>query len=131
MRPFATPTISRVTVGDEQGRDPASYARLFRLQKRADSLPEDPDWKPITIETRGPTPWSTSASTLEYSASKNVLWRGAEFVAVASSLATQLEAGKSLAEAPGNGFPWLELVGGFGAAGLVLPTVLILRRRRF
>lgn len=130
VTPFATPRISRVTIGGQTVRDPASYARLFTLQGEAKNLPDEPDWKPIRIETAGPTPWSTSAATLEYSASKNVLWRGSQFVDVPAGLAARLEARKSLIGSTSRSIPWVLLLGGFGGAALVVPTTFLLRRRR-
>ena len=130
VAPFEAPRISRVTIGGKSVRDPTSYVRLFRLQRKAESFPDEPDWQRIVIETAGPTPWSTRAATLEYSASTNVLWRGSQFVEVPSTLATRLEDRKSLAGGDESGFPWLRLAAGIGAASLIVPTALIFRRRR-
>ena len=130
VTPFPKPRIMRVTIGGRVVRDPASYARLFMLQGEAGDLPDEPDWKPIVIETAGPTPWSTSAATLEYSATKNVLWRSSQFVNVPSQLAAQLEARKSLAGSPSRSVPWVLLLGGLGGVALVVPTTILFRRRR-
>jgi hypothetical protein len=127
---FATPRISRVTIGGRPVRDPVSYARLFTLQGEADNLPGEPDWKPIVIETAQPSPWGKNAATLEYSASKNVLWRSIQFVHIPSGIAAQFESRKSLAASPSRSFPWVILFGGLGGAALVVPTTLLFRRRR-
>lgn len=130
VTPFATPRITRVTLGGKPVRDPASYARLFTLKGKAESFPDDPDWKPIAIEMGGPTPWSTSAANLEYSPSKNVLWRGSEFVLLPSGLSAQLEARKSLASSPTRRFPWVLVFGGLAGAALIVPPTVLFRRRR-
>jgi hypothetical protein len=130
VAPFEEPRLATVTIGGKAACDPASYVRLFSLKGKAERFPDDPDWQRIAIETNDPTPWSTSAATLEYSQSTNVLWRGTEFVAVPSGLATRIEARKSLVGAGTREFPWVAFFGGIGAAGLILPAALVLRRRR-
>jgi hypothetical protein len=88
------------------------------------------DWVTISLETAKPTPWSAGAATLEYSPSKNVLWRGAEFLKVSSGLASQLEQRESLADGPDTGsFAWWALLGGIAGSALIAPTVLLIRRR--
>ena len=82
VTPFAKPRISRVTIGGRPVQGPASYVRLFTLQGKAESLPDEPDWQPIRIVTGRAGPWSSNAATLEYSPSKNVLWRSIQFVKV-------------------------------------------------
>lgn len=129
VKPFGKPTFTRVTIGGKLASDPASYAQLFVLQRSVDEYPNEPDWIPIEFAAAQPTPWTTHASTIEYSPSTNVLWRGLEFIEVPDSLASNLEQGRPLAASSGGGFPWL-LLGGLGGAALVLPIALILRRRR-
>lgn len=127
VKPFAAPRVAQVTVGGRAVQDPASYARLLGLAKTTDDYPDSGDWTAISIETAESTPWSTGAATLEYSPSKNVLWRGAEFIRVPSAVAARLEARKSLAGATdGGSFPWLAL----GGMAIFVPVVLIFRRWR-
>jgi hypothetical protein len=129
--PFPAPTVARVRIAGKDVRDPASYARLFSLHELTDDYPDDGNWMTVRLETARPSPWSTGAATLEYSAGKNVLWRGAEFVNVPSALASRLEARKSLAGASDAGsFPWAALLGGLGGAAIVVPGAMVLRRRR-
>ena len=97
VAPYGAPRISAVWIGGKAVRDPASYARLFSLTGKAERFPDEPDWQRIVIKTAVPSPWSTSAATLEYSKSTNVLWRGSEFVKVTRSVASRIEARKSLA----------------------------------
>jgi hypothetical protein len=130
VMPFGAPRISAVEIGGRAVRDPASYARLFTLRRKAERFPDEPDWQRIVIKTASPSPWSTSAATLEYSKSTDVLWRGSEFVKVPPSLATRIEARKSLTASTRGAFPWMVLFGGFGGALLVVPTALLFRRRR-
>jgi hypothetical protein len=130
VRPFPTPRISQVTIGGRPVQDPASYARLFRLQGEAQDLPAEPDWRPIAIRMDDPGPWSTNAATLEYSPSTNVLWRSIEFVPVPTELASRLEARRSLAGRSNHSFPWAYLFGGLGGAAVILPTTLLARNRR-
>jgi hypothetical protein len=127
VTPFAKPRIFRVTIGGRPVRGPASYARLFTLQGKAKSLPDEPDWQPIRIDTGRAGPWSSNAATLEYSPSTNVLWRSIQFVKVPDGLATRLEAGKSL-NAP-NSYPWALLLGGMGTAAVIVPGTFLYRRR--
>jgi hypothetical protein len=128
--PFATPKIARVEVGGKPARDPGSYRRLFLLSEPTDAYPDDGDWRTIRVTTKSPSPWSTSAATLEYSPSTDALWRGSQFVRVPPALAARLEAGKSLSGGGGEGsFPWAALLG-VGAAAVVVPATLLVRRRR-
>jgi hypothetical protein len=129
VTPFAKPRISRVTIGGKPVQGPASYARLFTLQGKAESLPDEPDWQPIRIVAGRAGPWSSNAATLEYSPSKNVLWRSIQFVKVPNDLATRLEAGRSLDAPSGDSFPWVLLLGGAGTAAVIVPGTFLYRRR--
>ncbi|MGZ4300865.1 MAG: hypothetical protein ACXVE1_13080 [Gaiellaceae bacterium] len=129
VTPFAKPRISRVTIGGKPVEGPASYARLFTLQGKAESLPDEPDWQPIRIVTGRPGPWSSHAATLEYSPSKNVLWRSIQFVKVPNDLGRRLEAGRSLDAPGGDSFPWVLLLGGAGTAAVIVPGTFLYRRR--
>jgi hypothetical protein len=132
VAPFPKPVVARVLIGGKPARDPASYARLFALETETNDYPDNGDWTTISLKTASPTPWSTGAATLEYSPSKNVLWRGAQFLKVPGALASRLEQRKSLAGATEEGsFPWLAaLLGGVGGSALIVPGALMLRRRR-
>ncbi len=130
LTPFRTPRISAVAIGRERVRDPASYVRLFRLHGKADKFPGEPDWQRIVVDTKAPSPWSTTAATLEYSKSTNVLWRGNEFVKVDSSIPSRIEARRSLAGSASRPFPWAVLFGGIGGAAVIVPTAMFVRRRR-
>ena len=130
VAPFGGPRISAVEIGGRAVHDPASYARLFTLTRKAERFPDEPDWQRIVIKTAVPSPWSTSAATLEYSKSTNVLWRGNEFVKVPEGLASRIEARKSLAGSTRRSFPWTVLFGGLGGAAVVVPTAVFFRRRR-
>jgi hypothetical protein len=130
VAPFGAPRISAVEIGGRAVRDPASYARLFTLTRKAEKFPDEPDWQRIVIKTAIASPWSTSAATLEYSKSTDVLWRGSEFVKVPTSLARRIEARKSLAASTRGAFPWTVLFGGLGGAAVVVPTALLFRLRR-
>jgi hypothetical protein len=130
VRPFAAPRITRVEIAGKVARNPASYIRLFRLHTDTADYPQDGDWRSIRVVTALPSPWSTRAATLEYSPSTDVLWRGSEFVKVPSRLASRLEARESLAGATTSSFPWAAFLGGIGAAAVVVPTAIFVRRRR-
>jgi hypothetical protein len=127
---FAKPRISRVTIGGKPVQGPASYARLFTLQGKAESLPDGPDWQPIRIVTGRAGPWSSNAATLEYSPSKNVLWRSIQFVNVPGTIANRLESRKSLNASSHRSFRRALLLGGLGSAAVVVPGTLFYRRRR-
>jgi hypothetical protein len=131
VKPFARPAITRVTIGGKPAADPASYTRLFRLNRATSDYPDDSDWIRIELGSKRPSPWSTHASTIEYSPSEDILWRGTEFIKVPEAIAARLEARKSLAVGTeSDSFPWLPLVGGLGGASLLVPLALTLRRRR-
>jgi hypothetical protein len=131
VRPFPAPRITRVEIAGKIARDPASYIRLFRLQRPTADYPDNPDWKTIRLVTARPSPWSTHAATLEFSPSTDVLWRGSEFIKVPSAIASRLEARKSLAGATtASSFPWAAFLGGIGAAAVVVPAAFLVRRRR-
>lgn len=128
VKPFAPPRIAKVTVGGKPVSDPGSYSTLFTFHKPTDDYPDDGDWIRISIATARPSPWSTGAATLEYSPSKNTLWRGAEFIEVPSDLASQLEARKSLNETPEkHSLAWIPVL---GVLALVLSAAVVLQRRR-
>ena len=131
LKPFAKPTITRVTIDGKPAVDPASYTRLLWLNRPTSDYPDDSDWVRIELGSETSSPWSTHASTIEYSPSENILWRGTEFIKVPEAIAERLEARKSLAVATKSGsFPWLALIGGLGGASLAVPLALTLRRRR-
>jgi hypothetical protein len=130
VAPFPTPRITSVMIDGKAVRDPASYVRLFGLREKAKSFPDEPDWQQIVIRTPQPGPWSTSAATLEYSKSTNVLWRGNDFVRVPSSTASRIEARRSLSAPASRGsFPWTLLFGGIGGAAVIIPAAIFIRRR--
>jgi hypothetical protein len=120
VTPFAAPTITRITLGAKRSLDANASARLFDAKATASTMPTEPDWVDVKIQTRGPSPWSTRAATLAYSPSTHVLWRGSEFVELPASL-----------ESSGDGsFPWALLFGGLGGAAVVVPAAIFARRRR-
>jgi hypothetical protein len=130
IKPFPRPVVSRVLIGGQSARDPASYTRLFSLDTATNDYPDNGDWVTISLQTAKPTPWSTGTATLEFSPSKNVLWRGSEFLKIPGGMATQLEKRQSLNEtASGTGFPWA-LAGGLGGAAIFVPAAFLFRRRR-
>ena len=129
VAPFPTPRITSVTIGGKAVQDPGSYVRLFGLRPKAKNFPGEPDWQRIVIRTAQPGPWSTSAATLEYSKSTNVLWRGNDFVQVPSSTASRIETRKSLSAPASRGsFPWTLLFGGIGGAAVIIPAAIFFRR---
>lgn len=131
VEPFSKPTITRVTIDGKPATDPGSYTRLFRLSRPTSDYPDDSDWIRIEFGSKTPSPWTTHASTIEYSPSEDILWRGTEFIKVPKAIAARIEARKSLAlPSRSDSFPWVVLVGGVGGMALVIPTALFLGRRR-
>jgi hypothetical protein len=119
VTPYAKPTITSVTLlGKQLG--PAAHTRVYSVRPTTYSVPNEPDWVPVVVKTSRPSPWSKPAATLEYSPSKQVLWRGSEFVKLDGALdSTESES-----------FPWAFLFGGLGGAAVVIPAALFARRRR-
>jgi hypothetical protein len=113
LEPFPTPTISRVTVGHDVVLD---TTRLFSAKATTYTVPDEPDWVPVRIQTNRPSPWSAPAATLEYSPSTHVLWRGTEFVKLSTAV-TSRQSGS---------FPWIIFLG----AALIVPGAFFARRRR-
>jgi hypothetical protein len=130
VAPFRAPRFSSVTIDGQAVRGPASYVRLFALAGKADRFPDEPDWQRIVIRTADPSPWSTSAATLEYSKSTDVLWRGSDFVKIDASIASRIEAREPLSGPAGRSFPWTLLFGGLGGAAVIVPAAVFFRRRR-
>jgi hypothetical protein len=108
VEPYATPVISRVTVGHDVVLD---TTHLFTAKSTTYTVSDEPDWVPVRIHTSRPSPWSAPAATLAYSPSTHVLWRGTEFVQLSQK---------------SGGFPWLILLG----AALIAPGAVFVRRRR-
>lgn len=108
VEPFPKPAISRVTVGHDVVLD---RTRLFNAKSTTYTVPDEPDWLPVRIQTTRPSPWSAPAATLEYSPSTHVLWRGSEFVQLSQE---------------SDSFAWVILLGG----ALIVPGALFVRRRR-
>ncbi len=131
LTPYGTPTFTRAALGADALAAPASYSRLFTLTGSTDDLPTEADWIPITFGAAAPSPWTTQAATLEYSPSKNVLWRGVEYIKLPGRLAKNVEHHRSFAAtASESGFPWLALLGGLGGAALLVGGAFMVRRRR-
>jgi hypothetical protein len=131
LTPYGRPTFTRAALGRDALAAPASYARLFTLHGSTDDLPAEADWIPITFGAAAPSPWTTQAATLEYSPSKNVLWRGVEYIKLPGRLAGNLEHHRSFAAAAAtSGFPWVPLLAALGGAALLLGGAFIARRRR-
>jgi hypothetical protein len=115
VTPYAKPIITAVAAGATVF-DRNEYPGLFTTRPTTYTVPNEPDWVDIKVETREPSPWSTTAATLAYSPSTRVLWRGSEFV--------------KLDQASDNSFPWAVLFGGLGGAAVVFPAAYLVRRRR-
>jgi hypothetical protein len=120
VTPYPTPTIRFVTVRGKPLVAATEYTRLFTVRSTTYAMPKEPDWVDVKVETRQPSPWSTTAATLAYSPSARVLWRGSEFVKLPAPLDRPSE----------NSFPWGFLFGGLGAAAVVVPAAVFARRRR-
>ena len=120
VKPYAAPTITRITVGGRSLFDRDEYARLFTTRPTTYSVPDEPDWVDVKVKTTRPSPWSTTAATLAYSPSTKVLWRGSEFVVLPDSLDNSSH----------DSLRWALLLGGLGSAAVVVPAALVWRRRR-
>lgn len=129
---FPAPSISAVTVGGEPvGDDAASYLTLFGVtgeRMSVDVLPHD--WVPIDFRSAQASPWTAGPFELMYSPSRNALERGIHQIVLPSSIASDIEAGRALADDGVRWLPWLAVAGLF-AALLLLAGVGALLRRRF
>jgi hypothetical protein len=132
LKPFAAPTITRVTVSGKAVDDPASYARLFTVRSSGEARIGDPDWQPILLTSSRPSPW-TSEELLYFSPSTGILQRAGEFIKLPKELSSAIAAGGSL-DAPSSGgdggFDWPLVSGSLAVmAVLTLATLVLIRRR--
>jgi hypothetical protein len=68
IEPYATPTLTRVTVGGHQVREPQTYVRLW-MGKPSWSLIGG-RWLNVTFESATPSPWTDGSSIVRLSRSK-------------------------------------------------------------
>jgi hypothetical protein len=129
VKPFAPPRFVGATVNGKPVAGGASYARLLTIRGERLLGVDAPDWAPIALRSAAPSPWTTAATTLEYSAQENVLWRGDEFVRLPGALASDVEHLRALHEPQSAGFPWLALPAALVVAALAAVGLLVVRRR--
>jgi hypothetical protein len=92
LEPFAAATPIRAVVGRKSVRDPASYAVLWTLGKRAHDWPRA-GWLSVRIFTDVPSPWQGS---LLFARRGNLLLRDGYVYAISARLAARIRAHASL-----------------------------------
>ena len=73
LEPFPVPTITRVTVGGREARDPQSYLELFGRGRTWWPLNQQ-HWLRIRITTDAASPWTDDKSDLRISRRGRYLW---------------------------------------------------------
>ena len=95
LQPMPAPTVTRVTVGGQPARDPASYVRLWAVG--APALPKHPvGWLRIRMTTVAQSPWSDSSTDVRVSRRGGWLYRDGTFFRVPAKFAARIRARQSL-----------------------------------
>jgi hypothetical protein len=131
LEPYPKPEITRATVdGRAVASDPGSYLELFAVEPAGEAVPNEADWVFIRLQSRQPSPWTSTASSFAYSPSAKLLERGTEFIRVPDDIAADIERAGPLGTDGRSLLPWL-VVGGLLAALLGLAGLGALGRRRW
>jgi hypothetical protein len=64
LKPFAAPTITRVTVGGRTVRSPASYSRIWAVGTPVSTWNASSGWLRVKITGSAPSPWGDLASDI-------------------------------------------------------------------
>lgn len=113
LKPFRTPQIAKVHIGQHRSVDPAPYTALLGPLEKA-YIPST--WESpisVSLDWQRPNPWSNHGAMLNYLAKAKVLMRGDGYFRVPDVLAGRLDRERrGLAPViPGDGFPWGVLAG--------------------
>jgi hypothetical protein len=123
--PFATPTVTRVSLNGDNAADPQTYLKLFTVGDKATTYPKDDDSIQIVLESKRRTPWTDGNYVALYPKS-NLLVRDGQIVAIPADISDAAAAGRSLDV--GGAFPWLAAWIALAVAALVAGSMLLARR---
>lgn len=128
VKPFATPRITRVTVGGKPVAKPASYERLITVTSENTDYVFADDWAHVKYRTARPSPWN--GILLDFSAKEQAIQRNNRWIHLDSALATEARLGAPLTGGGGDRFPW-QWIGIGAAAFLAAGAGLLVWRFRF
>jgi hypothetical protein len=125
VEPFATPTITRVSLNGDNAADPQSYLKLFTVGGKATTYPKDAASIQIVLESKRRTPW-TDGNYIALYPKSNLLVRDGQIVSIPGDISDAAAAGQSLDV--GKSFPWLAVWIALAVAALVGGSMLVARR---
>ena len=130
VRPFPKPHARRVLIGGREAAGPATYARLLTLKAPEAPVSAATDWVTVSFRFTRPTPWSSDATTLEFSPSTGYLYRDGKTLDLPDGLASKIRARRSLSSDGGANVAYVFGGGLGGAAFLAVGAAVLTRRRR-
>jgi hypothetical protein len=125
VEPFATPTITRVSINGKNADDPQSYLSLYTLGHAGDTYPKDATSMQVVLESKRRSPWTDGNYVVVYPKDR-LLVRDGKIVAIPPEVAEAAAAGASLDV--GRSFPWVVAWIALGLAALVAAALLVARR---
>lgn len=125
VEPFATPTVTRVSLNGDNAADPQTYLKLFTVGGKATTYPKDTDSIQIVLESKTRTPWTDGNYIVLYPKS-NLLVRDGQIVSIPGDISDAAAAGASLDV--GKSFPWLAVWIALAVGALVAAAMLVARR---
>lgn len=125
VEPFATPTISRVSINGENAADPQSYLALYSIGGEAKTYPKTMDSVQVVLESKRRTPWTDGNNLILYP-QERLLARDGQWVSVSGRIADAVAAHTSLAD-DGRSFPWLPVAVAAVLALLVAAAMVVAR----
>jgi hypothetical protein len=125
VEPFATPTITRVSLNGDNAADPQTYLKLFTVGDKATTYPKDASSIQVVLESKTRTPW-TDGNYIALYPKSNLLVRDGQIVSIPGEISGAAAAGESLDV--GRSFPWLAVWIALAVAALVAGSMLVARR---
>jgi hypothetical protein len=94
IEPYPAPTLTRVTVGGRQVRDPQTYVRLLSGKPSWSLITGR--WLRVTLESSSPSPWTDGSSIVRLSKSRPYVSIDGWFYKLPKDVATRARRGLSL-----------------------------------
>jgi hypothetical protein len=126
LKPFPTPTITRVSLNARNAEDPQSYARIYTVGGKAEGYPSDLNSIQVVLESKARTPWTDGNYVVLYPKAR-LLVRDGQIVSIPGDVADAAAAGQSLDL--GRAFPWVSLLVGLAVIALVAGLLVRFRPR--